>query len=55
LPSNTTAIIHCLERNREFKFEEYAAAVKAGGVLQCSCGRLIRSDLVFLKDELPRR
>jgi NAD-dependent deacetylase sirtuin 2 len=45
---------HCLNCRREFKFDEYRDDVKAGKVLRCPCGGLIKPDIVFFKEDLPQ-
>jgi NAD-dependent deacetylase sirtuin 2 len=44
---------HCLECGKSFEFDEYKDDLQAGKVLRCSCGGLVKPDLVFFGDALP--
>lgn len=44
---------HCLDCEEEFDLSEYESTVLDGVIPYCSCGGLIKPDVVFFGDEIP--
>lgn len=49
----TYSTAHCINCKKSYKIEEIEAKMKKGEVPYCSCGSVIKPDVVFFSEQLP--